>query len=67
MIVYLVCYAASLLLALGRHYLLSGAGLLAAAGVSVCVRLYPEWKSSASAGDFRSFLCRWTGTGVYEA
>ena len=31
MIVYLVCYAASLLLALGRHYLLSGAGLLAAA------------------------------------
>ena len=36
-------------------------------GVSVCVRLYPEWKSSASAGDFRSFLCRWTGTGVYEA
>ena len=31
MIVYLVCYAASLLLALSRHYLLSGAGLLAAA------------------------------------
>ena len=71
MIVYLVCYAASLLLALGRHYLLSGAGLLAAAapvrpGLSEN-RLYPEWKSSASAGDFRSFLCRWTGTGVYEA
>ena len=32
MIVYLLCYAASLLLALSRHYLLSGAGLLAAAG-----------------------------------
>lgn len=67
MIVYLVCYAASLLLALSRHYLLSGAGLLAAAVYLYASDYIREWKSSAFAGDFRSFLCRWTGTGVYEA
>ena len=67
MIVYLVCYAASLLLALSRHYLLSGAGLLAAAVYLYASDYIRSGNLLQSAGDFRSFLCRWTGTGVYEA
>ena len=66
MIVYLVCYAASLLLALGRHYLLSGAGLLAAAAY-LYASDYIRSGNLLHLRGFRSFLCRWTGTGVYEA
>lgn len=52
MIVYLVCYAASLLLALQPPLSFIRRRASGGGGVSVCVRLYPEWKSSASAGEF---------------
>lgn len=67
MIVYLVCYAASLLLALSRHYLLPAAGLLAAAVYLYASDYIRSGNLLHLPGGFRSFLCRWTGTGVYEA
>ncbi len=60
MIVYLVCYAASLLLALGRHYLYPAQGFWRRR--CICMRqTISGWKSSASAGIFALSFSRWTG------